>query len=116
MALVVETELLVVTAVLPAPPSKLVRLGDEEIRNWAAKWPSVLETPLEFELPTPVLAGAVAGGIGNMDAIAGAIDTVDGEEDRGDWATAELLESGFEPVLGAPAGPATLAGGVEPAD
>jgi|GEM_PF-2208712 len=114
MALVVETGLLVVTTVLPAPPSMLVRLGDKEIRNWAAKWSSVLETPLGFALPATAVAGAVAGGIDNMDAVAGAIDTVDGEEDWGDWATAEPLESGFEPVLGAPAGPATLAGGVEP--
>jgi hypothetical protein len=102
VALVVETGLLVVTAELPAPPSTLLRLGDREIRNWAAKWSSGLETPLGFALPAP--------------AVAGAIDTADGEEDWGDWATAEPLESGVEPVLGVPAGPATLAGGVEPAD
>jgi len=49
-----------------------------------------------------------------MGAVAGAIDSVDGEEDWGDWATAEPLESGLEPVFGAPAGPATLVVGVEP--
>ncbi|MGA2703085.1 MAG: hypothetical protein ABSH35_18560 [Isosphaeraceae bacterium] len=114
MALVVETGLLVGAPVLPAPPSMLVRLGDKEIRNWAAKWSSVLETPLGFALPAPAVAGAVAGGLDNMDAVAGAIDSVDSEEDWGDWATAEPLESGYEPVLGAPAGPATLAVGVEP--
>ncbi|HMF36887.1 MAG TPA: hypothetical protein VKF17_09620 [Isosphaeraceae bacterium] len=102
IALVVETGLLVVTTVLPAPPSKLLRLGDREIRNGAARWSSGLETPLGFALLTA--------------AVAGAVDTIDGEEDWGDWATAELLEAGVEPVLGAPAGPATLAGGVEPAD
>ena len=102
MALVVETGLLVVTTVLPAPPSTLLRLGDTEIRNWAARWSSGLETPLGFALPTTTVAGA--------------IDTIDGEEDWGDWATAEPLESGVEPVLGAPAGPARLAGGVEPPD
>jgi hypothetical protein len=102
MALVLETGLLGVKTVLPAPPSTLLRLGDREIRNWAAKWSSELETPLGFALPTA--------------AVAGAIDTIDGGEDWGDWATAELLETGVEPVPGAPAGPAPLAGGVEPAD
>ena len=92
MALVVETGLLVVTAVLPAPPSTLLRLGDREIRNCAARL-------LELALLT-------AG-------VAGAIDT---EEGWGDWVTAELLEGGFGPWLAAPAGPATLAGGVGPPD
>jgi len=115
-ALVVETGLLVVVVVLPAPPSMLVRLGDREIRNCAARWSSVLETPLRFALPAPAVPGAVAGGIENVEAVAGAIDAVDGEADCGDWAAVEPLESRFEPALGAPAGPATLTGGVEPAD
>ncbi len=111
MALVVETGLLVVTTVLPAPPSTLLRLGDREIRNCAA---SVFVTGalLEFAL----LTAGVAGGFDTTDAIAGATDTIDGEEGWGDWVTAELLEGGFEPWLAAPAGPATLAGGVEPPD
>jgi hypothetical protein len=94
MALVVETGLLVVTAVLPAPPSTLLRLGDREIRNCAATG-----ALLELALLTV--------------GVAGAIDT---EEGWGDWVTAELLEGGFGPWLAAPAGPATLAGGVEPPD
>jgi hypothetical protein len=97
MALVVETGLLVVTAVLPAPPSTLLRLGDREIRNCAATG-ALLELAL--------LTAGVAGGF----------DTIDGEEGWGDWVTAELLEGGFGPWLAAPAGPATLAGGVEPPD
>jgi len=51
-----------------------------------------------------------------MDPDGGAIDAVDEEEDWGDWAAVEPLERGFEPALGAPAGPATLTGGVEPPD
>jgi len=93
VAVVVETGLLVVATVLPDPPSMLVRLGDRAIRNCAARWSSVLETPLRFALPTPAVAGVVAGGAENMDAVDGAIDTVDGEEDWGDWATVEPLES-----------------------
>ncbi|MGD0041405.1 MAG: hypothetical protein ABSE84_13455 [Isosphaeraceae bacterium] len=104
MALVVETGLLVVTAVLPAPPSTLLRLGDREIRNCAATG-ALLELAL--------LTAGVAGGFDTIDAIAGAIAT---EEGWGDWVTAELLEGGFGPWLAAPAGPATLAGGVEPPD
>ncbi|MGZ3385168.1 MAG: hypothetical protein ACXWO1_03585 [Isosphaeraceae bacterium] len=103
MALVVETGLLVVTAVLPAPPSTLLRLGDREIRNCAATG-ALLELAL--------LTVGVAGGFGTVDAIAGAFD----EEGWGDWVTAELLEGGFGPWLAAPAGPATLAGGVGPPD
>ena len=109
MALVVETGLLVVTAVLPAPPSTLLRLGDREIRNCAASV-FVGGALLEFAL----LTAGVADGFDITDAIAGAIDTVDGEEGWGDWVAAELLEGGFGPWLAAPAGPATLAGGVEP--
>ena len=107
MALVVETGLLVVTAVLPAPPSTLLRLGDREIRNCAATG-ALLELAL--------LTAGVAGGFDPIDAIAGAIDTIDGKEGWGVWVTAELLEAGFGPWLAAPAGPATLAGGVEPPD
>ncbi len=107
-AVVVDIGLLVVATVLPAPPSKLVRLGDREIRNCAPRWSSVLETPLRFALPAP----AAAAGIENEDAVAGPIDTVDGEKDCGDWADVEPLGGGFEPVLGAPADPATFAGGV----
>ena len=102
MALVAETGLLVVTAVLPAPPSTLLRLGDKEISNCAAKRSSVTGALLEFALLT-------AG-------VAGEFDTIDGEEGWGDWVAAELLEGGFGPWLAAPAGPATLAGGVEPPD
>ncbi|MBV8129748.1 MAG: hypothetical protein JO114_19030 [Planctomycetaceae bacterium] len=100
MALVVETGLLVVAVVLPAPPSTLLRLGDREIKSGAA---------LELAL----LTAGVAGGFDTIDAIAGAIDT---EEGWGDWVTAELLEGGFGPWLATPAGPTTLAGGVEPPD
>src|SRR5271157_1155602 len=78
MALVVETGLLVVTTVLPAPPSMLVRLGDREIRNWAARRSSVLETPLGFALPAPAVAGAAAGGIDNWLERAG-FDAGEGE-------------------------------------
>ena len=100
MALVVETGLLVVAVVLPAPPSTLLRLGDREIKSGAA---------LELAL----LPAGVAGGFDTIDAIAGAIDT---EEGWGDWVAAELLEGGFGPWLATPAGPTTLAGGVEPPD
>jgi hypothetical protein len=110
-ALAAEIGLLVVASVLPAPPSKLVRLGDREIRNCAPRWSSVLETPLRFALPAPAVAGAVAGGIENVDPVAGTIDTVDGVEDWGDWAAVEPLGSGFEPALGATADPATFAAG-----
>jgi hypothetical protein len=112
MALVVETGLLVVTAVLPDPPSTLLRLGDREIRNCAARWLSGTGALLEFAL----LTAGVAGGFDIIDAIAGAIDIIDGEEGWGDWVTAELLEGGFGPWLAAPEGPATLAGSVEPPD
>ena len=112
MALVVETGLLVVAAVLPAPPSTLLRLGDREIRSCAARWSSVTGALLEFAL----LTAGVASGFDTIDEIAGAIDTVDGEEGWGDWATAELLDGGLGPWLAAPAGPARLAGGVEPPD
>src|SRR5208283_2974146 len=104
MALVVETGLLVVTAVLPAPPSTLLRLGDREIRNCAATG-ALLELAL--------LTVGVAGGFDTVDAIAGAIDT---QEGWGAWVTAELLEGGFGPWLGAPGGPGSLAGDVEPPD
>jgi hypothetical protein len=101
-SLVVEIGLLAGAAVLPVPPSMLVRLGDSEIRNWA-------ETPPGFALLAPVVAGAVAGGPGSGDG-------VDGEEDWDDWAAAEPLERRYEVALGVLAVPEALVGGVAAAD
>jgi hypothetical protein len=78
-ALVVETRLLAVEALLPAPPGELPKPGDKARRNCVANRSSVLVGLLGMALPVAAVAAGVSAGTDNKDDDDGGTDAVAGE-------------------------------------